>query len=396
VYSEHLCTAGIARRNLIRSSAFKGRQRKSRMHTKLISILASPCCRADLHLEGLETDTQEDISEGILTCTACRNEFPIIDGILRILTDLSETEKNALSVIKERGLSIRQQATLDAEARYQEIEKIIRREAPDTAASEYLKRRFENDLEFRVHGCEMQNKYAQTLKKYYTEPTRVMIDVGAGQGGLTKCLNDHFKPEISIILDYEIKWAEIARLRNPNVEILRGDAAKLPFKDRSIDLVISQAMLEHVKEYDKAANELCRVAQKACFIAWSPNKYSVYDFGHLDAPVTIFSKPLAGHVAKWWHGLRRTGRSYKSIIAELDDTFYIPTTYVRNIMLRYGSVYNVFAEFAMNSLMSDYTYRGAKLKRLLASAPFVSRPLFSMLAFFRIEPNCYYILRRNQ
>ena len=28
----------------------------------------------------------------------------------------------------------------------------------------------------------MQNKYAQTLKKYYTEPTKVLIDVGAGQG----------------------------------------------------------------------------------------------------------------------------------------------------------------------------------------------------------------------
>ena len=65
-------------------------------------------------------------------------------------------------------------------------------------------------------------------------------------------------------------------------------------------------MLEHVKDYDKAANELCRVAQKACFVAWSPNKYSVYDFGHLDAPVTIFSKPMARQVAKWWHGLRRT------------------------------------------------------------------------------------------
>jgi ubiquinone/menaquinone biosynthesis C-methylase UbiE/uncharacterized protein YbaR (Trm112 family) len=367
------------------------------MHTKLISILASPCCRADLHLEGLGTHIPEDISEGILTCTACRNEFPIIDGILRILTDLSEAEKNALSVIKERGLTIRQEATLDVETRYQQIAKIIRlREAPDPGASDYLKRRFENDLEFRVHGCEMQDKYVQTLRKYYTEHTRVLIDVGAGQGGLTKCLNDHFKPEISIILDYEIKWAEIARLRNPSVEILRGDATKLPFKDRSIDLVMSQAMLEHVKDYDEAANELCRVAQKACFIAWSPNKYSVYDFGHLDAPVTIFSKPLARQVAKWWHGLRRTGRSYKSIISELDETFYIPTTYVRNIMLRYGSVYNVFTEFAMNSLMSDYTYRGAKLKRLLASAPFVSRFLFSTLVFFRIEPNCYYVLRRNR
>jgi len=366
------------------------------MHTKLISILASPCCRADLHLEGLENHITADISEGILTCTACRNEFPIIDGIPRILTGLSETEKNTLSAIKERGLAIRQEATSGVETRYQQIERIIRlKDAPHPEASDYLKRRFENDLEFRVHGCEMQNKYAQTLRKYYTEPTRVMIDVGAGQGGLTKCLNDHFKPEISIILDYDIEWAEIARLRNPSVEILRGDATRLPFKDRSIDLVVSQAMLEHVKDYDKAANELCRVAQKACFIAWSPNKYSVYDFGHLDAPVTVFSKPLARQVAKWWHGLRKTGRSYKSIITELDETFYIPTTYVRNVMLRYGSVHNVFTEFAMNSLMSDYTYRGAKLKKLLASAPFFARSLFSMLVLFRIEPNCYYILRRS-
>lgn len=366
------------------------------MHTKLISILASPCCKADLYLEGLKEDIAENISEGMLTCTVCQNEYPIIDGIPRLLIDLSDEEKNALSVIRKRGLVIRQETTLDSESRYKEIEKIFRlKAAPLPGASDYLKQRFENDLEYRVHGCERQDKYVKTLKKYYNEPTNVFIDVGAGQAGLTKCFNDNFKPKISIIVDYNIERVAVAKLRNPDVEILRADATRLPFKDCSIDMVMSQAMLEHVKDYGKAANELCRVAQKVCFIAWNPNKYSVYDFGHLDAPVTIFPKLFARRVAKWWHMLRRTGRSYESIINDLDNTFYIPTTYVKNIMVLYGSVCNVFVDFAMNSLMDEYTLGGAKLKKILAGAPFLSRCVFSLLVFFRIEPNCYYILNKQ-
>ena len=44
----------------------------------------------------------------------------------------------------------------------------------------------------------------------------------------------------------------------PNVNIL-GDAAALPFPDNSVDLILNQAVLEHVKDPKQVVNEIFRV-----------------------------------------------------------------------------------------------------------------------------------------
>jgi SAM-dependent methyltransferase len=44
----------------------------------------------------------------------------------------------------------------------------------------------------------------------------------------------------------------------PNVNIL-GDAAALPFPDNSVDLILNQAVLEHVKDPKQVVNEFYRV-----------------------------------------------------------------------------------------------------------------------------------------
>jgi ubiquinone/menaquinone biosynthesis C-methylase UbiE/uncharacterized protein YbaR (Trm112 family) len=367
------------------------------MRTKLLPILASPCCKAEIRLEGFNNETGDSkVSEGILTCVACQTEYPIINGIPRFVIELSEEEKSALSNIKSQGLVIREQTKNDdvsSEDIYKKIERIIREyEAPHAGKSEYAKQKYEKDLNYRIYGCEIQDKFVNTLKKYYTGSMGTFVDVGAGQGGLTKCFNEYFKSELSIIVDYDIKWVKVAQLRNPNTDIFRGDATRLPFKDGTIDFVMSQAMLEHIKDYSKAANELCRITKKVSFISWNPNKYSIYDFGHLEAPVTLLPKSIAPQVAKWWHGLRKTGRSYESIVAELNSTFYIATTHIKKIMQNYGVVHNVFTEFGMNSLKSEYTHHAGSLKKLLKKMPFVARLFFSTLAFLKIEPICYYIL----
>ena len=120
------------------------------MRTKLLPILASPCCKAEIRLEGFNNETGDSkVSEGILTCVACQTEYPIINGIPRFVIELSEEEKSALSNIKSQGLVIREQTKNDdvsSEDIYKKIERIIREyEAPHAGKSEYAKQKYGAD-----------------------------------------------------------------------------------------------------------------------------------------------------------------------------------------------------------------------------------------------------------
>ncbi|MGH8490753.1 MAG: hypothetical protein ACREXS_18300, partial [Gammaproteobacteria bacterium] len=120
-----------------------------------------------------------------------------------------------------------------------------------------------------------------------------------------------------------------------------------------------------------------------------------YDLGHIDAPVTLFSKRIAQPIALAWHRLRRTGLAKESIIAELENVHYFSTTAVKRILERHGRVHNVFVPFAMHSLKSRYAYRMGHLKAWLHRHLDLAELAFTVLVLLRIEPQCYYILKKT-
>jgi uncharacterized protein YbaR (Trm112 family) len=54
------------------------------MKRKLLEILACPLCRGDLKLEIME-EKDGEIRTGLLSCAACRQSYPIVDGIPNLL-----------------------------------------------------------------------------------------------------------------------------------------------------------------------------------------------------------------------------------------------------------------------------------------------------------------------
>ncbi len=57
-----------------------------------------------------------------------------------------------------------------------------------------------------------------------------------------------------------------------------ADGCKLPFRDKSIDVLFSNAVIEHVgnrEEQKQFANEIRRVAKK--YFVTTPNKFFIYD-----------------------------------------------------------------------------------------------------------------------
>jgi ubiquinone/menaquinone biosynthesis C-methylase UbiE len=321
-------------------------------------------------------------------------EFPVAKGIPRLCLDLSEEEKRCVRDARSLPVTA-ERVPRHPDPDYQEIERRLReRTSLPPNATALMREQQKSEVQYRLKACEEQDKYIATLKACYDNTPQTILDIGGAQGGLAKCLSAHYPDAQIVLADLDLWWLEIGKLRNPRAQVIRASVANLPFKRLAVDLVVSQAMLEHVKAYRQAVVELCEVAKECLFLAWNPNKFSLYDF-HVDAPVTLLPKRLAKHVAIGWHALRRTGRTALSLTADLESLQYIPTTEVERLLRRYGRVENVFTSFAMNSLQSEYSYRFGRLKRFLAQHAAVARRLFTLLVALRVEPQCYYILKKN-
>ncbi|MEO3402614.1 Trm112 family protein [Mucilaginibacter sp. CAU 1740] len=51
------------------------------MQLKTINKLCCPFDKSDLDLQVLAKDTEQNIIEGILTCTSCQRKYPIVYGV---------------------------------------------------------------------------------------------------------------------------------------------------------------------------------------------------------------------------------------------------------------------------------------------------------------------------
>jgi uncharacterized protein YbaR (Trm112 family)/SAM-dependent methyltransferase len=377
------------------------------MKRRLLDLLCCPRCRGALGLRTVRVavpgpagptgrDPVEEVVEGILSCSACGRTYPVLGTIPRLCPEPDPSERVALERLTAGRDMIVEPLPEAPRDPYARIEELVRaKSALPPNAGEYCRRWVEKDVQFRVRKCEEQDKYANTLRQHFDRRPETLLDVGGGQGGLIKCLSERLRPVLSVMVDCDLEWAEVARLRCPDVEIVRADATCLPFRSDAIDLVVSQAMLEHVEAHDVALDELSRVTKAALLLNWGPTRFSVYDLGHLDAPVTLLPKGVARHVAFLWHRLRRTGVTMKAIDDGLRTTFYVSTPHVRRRLACHGRVRNVFPEFMAFSLQSDYAYNLRGVREVLRRHPVLTSLLLSSIAALHVEPNGYFLLEKG-
>jgi ubiquinone/menaquinone biosynthesis C-methylase UbiE len=97
---------------------------------------------------------------------------------------------------------------------------------------------------------------------------RSILDVGAGTGRAMRFLKARF-PDLVV---KGVEPVEALRQRGysngiPEVDLLAGDGAALPFPDRSFDLVCEFAVLHHVRRPETVIAEMNRVASKMIAIS---------------------------------------------------------------------------------------------------------------------------------
>jgi len=84
----------------------------------------------------------------------------------------------------------------------------------------------------------------------------VALDIGARDGHFSSLLTDYFQTVVAIdLMAPEFNFERVERVQ--------ADATKLPFADRSFEVVFCAEVLEHIPDLEDACSEIQRVARHA-------------------------------------------------------------------------------------------------------------------------------------
>jgi SAM-dependent methyltransferase len=112
-----------------------------------------------------------------------------------------------------------------------------------------------------------------------------LLELGAGPGAATAELSRRAARVTSLEYDHRIAARLAARVRGTNALVIQGDAAALPFADRTFSSAIAILMLHHLRSrdlQDRAFAEICRVLRPgSVFLAFEIQDGWMHRIGHI-------------------------------------------------------------------------------------------------------------------
>jgi SAM-dependent methyltransferase len=99
----------------------------------------------------------------------------------------------------------------------------------------------------------------------------LVVEVGCGSAWNREVLGRFSNATVRYVgLDYGVEMLKTAHAMYPGVIALVGDATELPFRNGSIDILVSGTLLMHLMSYQKAVEESRRVSRRWCIFHTVP------------------------------------------------------------------------------------------------------------------------------
>ncbi len=205
----------------------------------------------------------EVVVEGLLVCSACGREYPIIDEIVFIAED--ELIEN-LPVVKQfrschllSTQPVKKVTTVDVGV-LQEVQSFWS-ERPSAG-------RWDDEVD-QMEGLERWRvatlPWLESLSGYSKHAGELMLEVGAGQGLCTYRFAQGRAHVVSLDLSYSLLIAQ-RRIRRKElseyVDFVIGNAENLPFQSSQFDYLYSHGVIHHSRDSYKCISEIYRVMKK--------------------------------------------------------------------------------------------------------------------------------------
>ncbi|MBA3234458.1 MAG: class I SAM-dependent methyltransferase [Chloroflexi bacterium] len=109
------------------------------------------------------------------------------------------------------------------------------------------------------------------------------LDVGCGPGALTGELVARLGPAAVVAVDPSEPFVRAARARHPGVDVRQAPAERMPFDDRSFDVVLAQLVVHFMSDPVGGLTEMKRISATDGLVA-----ACVWDFGGERGPISTF------------------------------------------------------------------------------------------------------------
>lgn len=154
----------------------------------------------------------------------------------------------------------------------------------ETKIKQYADRRFRSEYDYALFEYYRSAKVIAFLERAGVAIRGDVLDAGCGGGGMPLSLAEeaHRVVGIDLVDRFRDAGVRLARERRAaNLHFARADGQRLPFGDRSFDLVLSHAVIEHVPDAALYLRECARVLKPDGRLYLSTAPYLSFAGAHL-------------------------------------------------------------------------------------------------------------------
>ena len=232
-----------------------------------------------------DEETRDAILNGKLVCVGCGGEYPITDGIARLLPAHLNLPEFAPDNQDESDKCKRSKAPEHPNTEHRTPERLnTDAAAAELKRSEMAARDLQAEDYDKMRGLALFSKIEipVTLAQMNLKPDDVLLEAGCGTGRMTPIFANRCASLVAVDFSFESLrrcQAKLKRAGITNVDLAQADVCALPFQSDAFSKLVSCQVLEHIPTPESRArmiSELARVVETGGKIVLSAYQHSLF------------------------------------------------------------------------------------------------------------------------